>query len=46
MICVGGNTQRIVARKLLGKFWKIRAKIFRTPKNMPAPTPMLAGAFS
>jgi len=24
----------------LGKFGEIRAKILRTPKNVPAPTPM------
>jgi len=29
-------------KKFLGKFGKIRAKIFRTPKNLPAPTPMIA----
>jgi len=26
--------------KFSGKFEGIRAKIFRTPKNLPAPTPM------
>jgi len=26
-----------------GKFGKIQAKIFRTPKNLPAPTPIPAG---
>jgi len=29
-----------VAQKLLGKFGKIGAKILRTPKNLPVPTPM------
>jgi len=32
-------TQR-VARKRFGQVWEIRAKIFRTPQNLPAPTPM------
>jgi len=32
-------TQR-VARKLFGQVWEIRAKFFRTPKILPAPTPM------
>jgi len=26
--------------KVSGKFWEIRAKIFRSPKNLPVPTPM------
>ena len=30
-----------VAQNFSGKFWKIRAKILRTPTNLPAPTPMV-----
>jgi len=30
------------ARNVLGKFGQIRAKNFRTPKNLPAPTPRLS----
>jgi len=29
-----------VAENFLGKFGEIRAKILRTPKNLPAPTRM------
>jgi len=28
-------------RNFLGKFEEIRAKVLRTPKNLPAPTPVL-----
>jgi len=35
-----------VDRKLFGKFWEIRAKIFRTLKNFPALTPMALAASS
>ena len=30
-----------VAQNFSSKFWKIRAKILRTPTNFPAPTPMV-----
>ena len=36
MICVGGNI-----RTKSCKFGEIRAKIFRNPKNLSAPTPMV-----
>jgi len=29
-----------------GKFGRIRAEIFRTPKRLPAPTPMIEGLHS
>jgi len=32
-----------VAQKSFGQFGEIRAKILRTPKNLPAPTPMQCG---
>ena len=31
----------ILAQNFLGKFGEIREEIFRTPKNLPAPTPMV-----
>ena len=30
-----------VAQNFSGKFGKIQANIFRTPKNLPAPTPVV-----
>jgi len=43
MICVGENSRKKSCLKTFrfsGKFVEIRAKIFRTPKNSPAPTPV------
>jgi len=43
MIRVGENIRTKSCLKTFcfsGKFGKIRAKIFRTPKNLPAPTPV------
>jgi len=41
MIFVGENLQAKSHKNLSGKFRKIRAKILRTPKNLPAPTLMV-----
>jgi len=41
MMFVGGNLQVKVGQKLFGQFWVNRARILCTPKNLPAPTPMI-----
>ena len=43
MVCVGRNIRTKSCpktRKISGKFGEIRAKIFCTPQNLPAPTPV------
>jgi len=40
MICVGGNIRTELSENFSGKFGEIRAKIFRNPKSLLAPTPM------
>jgi len=41
MIFVGENLQAKVAQNYIGKVWRNSGKILRTPKYLPAPTPML-----
>ena len=41
MIFVGENLQANVAQKLFYPVWGIRGKILHTPKDLPAPTPMV-----
>jgi len=40
MFFVGENLWAKGGQKLFGQVWGIRAKILRTPKTLPAPTPM------
>ena len=40
MIFVGKIRRQKPHKNFLGKFGEIRAKIFGTPKILPAPTPM------
>jgi len=41
MIFVGENLWAKIAQKLFGRVWGYLRKILRTPKNLPAPTPMM-----
>jgi len=41
MLFVGKNLWANSTQNLFGKFGEYRAKILRTPKNLPAPIPMV-----
>jgi len=40
VLCVRGNAHKKRPENVSGKFGEIRAKFFRTPQNLSAPTPM------
>jgi len=40
-LCVWKYSNKKLSKNFLGKSGEIRAKIFRTPKNLPAPIPMV-----